>query len=61
MTNKEITNLVKRTVSNTLTEFFSDPDFGKTVKKSFLKSIEKARSEKGRSLTITQFRREYGY
>ncbi len=61
MTNKEITTLVKQTVSNTLAEFFDDPDFGKTVNKSFLKSIEKAKNEKGRSLTITQFRREYGY
>jgi len=61
MTNKQITTLVQKTVVNALNDFFYDPDLGKTVRKSFLKSIDNARNEKGRSLTLIQFRRKYGY
>jgi hypothetical protein len=61
MTSKQITTLIKKTVANALTDFFNDPDFGKTVRSSFLKSLEKARNDKGRSVTLKQFRKQYGF
>jgi len=53
--------LVKKTVAHALTDFFSDPDFGKKVNKSFLNSLEKSRNEKGRSITLRQFREKYSF
>ena len=61
MTNRQITMLVKKTVAHALTDFFSDPDFGKKVNKSFLNSLEKSRNEKGRSITLRQFREKYSF
>ena len=61
MTSKQITNLIKKTVFNTLTDFFNDPDLGKTVRPSFIKSLEKAKNIKKGSLTIAQFRKQYGF
>jgi len=61
MTNKQLTLLVKKTVADVLTGYFSDPDFGKKLKKGFLVSLEKARNEKGPSLTLKQFRNKHGF
>jgi len=61
MTNKEITTLVRKTVANSLNDFFSDPDLGKEVKKSFIRSLERARNEKGKSMTLAQVRKQYGF
>ncbi len=61
MTNKQITLLIKETVANAVGEIFNDPDIGKTVNKSFVNSVIKARQGKDKSLTINQFRKQYGF
>ena len=61
MNNKQLTTLIKKTVFSAMDDFFNDPDLGKEVKKSFLKSLEKSRNNRRGSLTIAQFRKQYGY
>lgn len=62
MTNKEITTLVKQMVTNTIKDFFSDPDLGREVRKPFLKSLEHSKNTRTRkSLTISEFRKQFGY
>ncbi len=59
MTSKQITSLIRQTVSNTIYEIFSDPDLGKEVRKPFLRSLENARNSRKGSLTLAQFRKQY--
>ncbi len=62
MTNKEITILVRQIIKDAFKDFFSDPDLGKEVRSSFLKSVDLSKNNRNRkSLTIAQFRKKYGY
>lgn len=53
--------MIKRTVANTLNELLGDIDFGKIPKNSFMKSLVSAKAERGRSMTVKQFREQYGF